>query len=303
MTFDLLISRTAGTAEKQATAPKILGFKLRTEVKQAPITAGEFHEAMKGAPILKKVDDCTYWLRHHSGMPWLSVTHDKSGDGVITLSLSYLHYQFPVVALDAFDVALSLANSLAGDLREEMGDRKVTTENIDSLLDVNGPYVKHLVKVWEASRQDTDMNGDAPLEIPLGPIDRVSEYFVFHIAPSTAVELSSLQQRLNWRVVKDSSMVSNGRIVAFMLADQDGLRTTKVFQRPDGILQVHPYYWQLPFSQSAPATLGAVEAIGALVGGSIKFNGVEFGRELSDKIRSNSKGLGVEFYHWWLSCN
>lgn len=168
---------------------------------------------------------------------------------------------------------------------------------------MNGPYVKHLVKVWEVSRQDTDMNGDAPLEIPLGPIDRVSEYFVFHIAPSTAVELSSLQQRLNWRIVKESAMVSNGKVVAAMLADQDGRPTTKVFQRPDGILQVHPYYWQLPFSQSAPATLGAVEAIGAIVGGSIKFNGVEFGRELSDKIRSNSKGLGVEFYQWWLSCN
>lgn len=303
MTFDLMISRMSGAADKRATAPKILGFKLRTEVKQGPITAIEFHEAMKGAPILKKVDDCTYWLSHHSGMPWLSVNHDQSGDGVITLSLSYLHYQFPVVALDAFDVALSLANSLAGDLREEIGDRKVTRENIDSLLDVNGPYVKHLVKVWEASRQDTDMNGHAPLEIPLGPVDRVSEYFVFHIEPSSAVELSGLQQRLNWKIVKDSAMSSNGKVVAAMLADQDGRSTTKVFQRPDGIFQVHPYYWQLPFSLSAPATLKAAEAIAATVGGSIKFNGVEFGRALAEEVRSNCSGLGVEFYQWWLSRN
>ena len=303
MTFDLMISRMTGTSEKRAAAPKIHGFKLRTEDKQGPITSIEFHEAMKGAPILKKVDDCTYWLNHHSGMPWLSVNHNKSSDGVITLSLSYLHYQFPVVALDAFDVALSLANSLAADLREEIGDRKVTTENIDSLLDVNGPYVKHLVKVWETSRQDKDMNGDAPLEIPLGPVDRVSEYFIFHIVPSSAFELSSLQQRLNWRIVKDSAMVSNGKVVAVMLTDQDGCPTTKVFKRPDGVFQVHPYYWQLPFSLSASATLKAAEAIAATVGGSIRFNGVEFDRALSEEIRSRISSLGVEFYQWWLSRN
>ncbi len=301
VTFELKISRERGESLAQAATHKILGFKLVSETRRGPITSPEFHEAMKGAPILRRIDDSTFWLRHHSGIPWLSVHYDQSGAGSVVLSLSYLHYRFPEVALDAFDVGLSLAESLDADLREDIGDRKITRANIDSLLDVNGPYVAHLVNVWEVSRQNTDKDGGAPLEIPIGPVEGVSDYFLFHIVPSRTVELSSLQQSLNWRIVKDSAMVSNGRVVAFMLADPNGHPTTKVFQRPDGIFQVHPYYWQLPFSLSAAATLRAVEALAAIVGGAVKFNGVEFSKALAGEIHSRSQGLGVEFYQWWHS--
>lgn len=124
----------------------------------------------------------------------------------------------------------------------------------------------------------------APLERPVGPVDLVHDYFVFHVRPKASLTGDAVHVALG-RL--GTSRIERAQADAWLVgpADPRGFfgrlvgtqRTTHQGAPSDGALQIWPT-WTAPFAELAPVTLDA--ALGA-------------------GLRERSTGLGVAFYEWW----
>ena len=93
-------------------------------------------------------------------------------------------------------------------------------------------------------------------------------------------------------------LVQDGRLAGVIACDTESKATTKIFLRPDGTIQINPYYWEQPFAEVAQATLQPTEKSHEIVGGRRLFNGKELRTELLSDVRKNIDWLAVYFYLW-----
>jgi hypothetical protein len=296
--FDLYISRAStfgamsggpSAAPKQGLLARVL-----SKASGAAITSDDFHESMQGAPATLK-DDHLYWVRYPDGDPWFAAQWKP--EGRVVLSTSYSNHRYLRNFADMFDMGLRLARSLRARLFEEVGQREVTETNVDSLLAPEGEYVRLQASTWRAASEQLSAEAKGALEYPLGSVDLVSEYFLFHIAPERAVADDSVAGLL--RQARRAVTVEKADKGAWRAADAaTGKWLTKVLHRPFGKWQVWPAWGQSPFSAIAETTVILAEQLHHAVGGEIRFLNRPLDDALRNEIVSRVGGLGVDFYEW-----
>lgn len=138
----------------------------------------------------------------------------------------------------------------------------------------------------------------APLEFPLGPIDMVSEYLVFHLLPERPIDAGAVP-RLIEIALGAAVKVQQALDGAWSIVDADGDKgLTKVLRRPDGRWQVWATWGQASFPRIAEVTLAVVEQLHRTAGGALQFLGRPFDDHLREAFRRRAGGLAVEFYLW-----
>lgn len=304
MPFDLYVSRagTYGAMRGDQSAGPRQGFFARVFSKSsaapasppAPITSDEFHAVMRGAPSSAKGDHL-YWVHYPDGDPWFVA--EWKADGRVLLSTSYSNHRYLRNFADMFDQGLRISGELNARLFEEVGEREITKSNIDSVLAPDGKYVALQVSTWRHAIAQLSEQATAPLEFPLGPIDIVSEYLLFHVVPERPIAddsvpalLAHAQEGVNVQVAQEG---------AWYAVDADGDKgLAKVLRRPDGKWQVWPAWGQASFPRVAATTVALAENLHRAAGGEIQFLGRPFGESLRKEIRARVGGLGVDFYEW-----
>jgi hypothetical protein len=287
MSFEILLTRTVVPGiDKQLEDPGA-----------RPLTPQDFALIMDGAPVRRRLEDGSLWLWHPQGMAWLSAAYKtdvKTGDGYISFALSYAHNQFLKVFADAFELALRLSQYLGARIFEDTGYGEITAENAGELLSPHGSFVLEQASLWQATVADLDGRIQAPLEYPLGRFDAVNDYFVFFLEAAAQVDMRSLVRQLSISVPPES-LADN----CFALQDPDsGSVLARVLKRPDGALQIRPFYWMEPFAVVAAATLDLSCRLQDHVGGRLFMRDKPFTPELQAAVAENIKGLGVEFFLW-----
>jgi hypothetical protein len=260
----------------------------------AGITREEFHAVMRGAPATRKADD-VYWVSYPDGDPWFVA--EWKPDGTVLLSTSYSNARYLRNFPDMCDQAIKIARQLDARVFEEVEGREMTERNLDGFLDPSGEYVALQAGTWRHAIAQMSAQAQAPLEYPLGPIDIVSEYLLFHILPERPIEhddVSALLQRALRAV--EVEVAAEG---AWSVNDAEEDRwLTKVLHRQDGKWQVWPQWGQSPFRRIAETTVAAAEHVHQAAGGEIQFLFRAFDDSLRSEVRARCDGLGVDFYTW-----
>jgi hypothetical protein len=274
MPFDLILSRATG-----------------------PIARDHLRDVMQGAPAVRKSDD-VYWVSHQDGSPWFAV--EWRAEGRVVLSTSYTNPRFLRNFPDMFDLGLRLAQALGARLIEEVNSTVVTPRNIDSLLAPRGNYVELQAATWRHAVEQMATSGQAPLELPLGQVDLVGEYLVFHVVPErdTAALADAAVTALVTGAAAgiEARTEGTGTWLAVEAADKQWL--TRVLRRDDGAWQVWPAWGMAPFARIATTTIAIAEALAAAAGGAFLFLGLPYDDALRAEVHARRAGLGVDFYLW-----
>ncbi len=271
---------------------------------RAPLTAAEFHEALQG-PAALQVEEHAYWVRHPDGDPWFVGVWKPQGQ--ILLTTSTTHHRYLRNLADMVEHGLELAARLGAHLFEEVRGEEITPARVDDLLEPRGEYLQQQAAAWRAAIEQMSSELGAPLELPLGPIDRVSEYFVLHLAPGREIDGGEVSGVL-------SAGVAGARVQAvevpggpgpaaapgaWLLLEADEDRPlTKVLRLDDGRWQLWPFWGRSPFSRLAGATLDAAEALERAAGGELRFLDVPVDAALRAELRARVGGLGLEAFLW-----
>jgi hypothetical protein len=224
------------------------------------------------------------------GEPWFLAEWQ---DGQVVLSASHASPHFLRLLPALFDHGLRMAGALAAELVES--GRALSRADLPGLLAPGGLFVRKQTAAFRQAEARLSNESAAPLEYPLGGVDVVSEYFVFHVAPRQPVE--DLGERLE-RVVEDVEVqeVQDGAFLATAADDDKWL--TRVLRRPDGQWQIWPAWGASSFARIAEVTVAIAEELGALSKGEVFFLGRPYDRALRDEVRARISGLGVDFYAW-----
>lgn len=179
----------------------------------------------------------------------------------------------------------------------------MTSATVNTLLAVTGPYVARQVDTFRLTQRRLEQEGQAPLEYPLGPVDLVSEYFVFHVPGASGEQVAvALRGALGKRVTAVST-------TTFLVSapDERGWlgRTfggapepaTRVLVRDDGSAQVWPS-WRRPFAEGASVTLEVARLLGTALGTPVLFGSDVCDDAFVAELRAHIGGLGVDFYSW-----
>ena len=301
MPFDLYVSRASTFAAMRgdASSPPKQGLLSRTLSRAAPsppvpITSKELHALMEGAPAARKGDHI-YWVSHPEGDVWFVA--EWKDEGNLLLSTSYAHPRFLRNFADMIEQGLVIAAGLRARLFEEVGGREITKKNLDALLSPSGKYVELQARTWRHAMDQLSVEGRAALELPLGAIDVVSEFLLFHVIPEQPIAdrvVTSLFEGADQEV-----NVIARQPGAWLVVDRDSDQAlTKILRRPDGKWQLWPAWGQVPFAQLADATVTAAERLGASGPGALQLNGRTYDDALRGEVRSRIGGLGVDFYTW-----
>jgi hypothetical protein len=137
----------------------------------------------------------------------------------------------------------------------------------------------------------------AALEYPIGPIDVVSEFLVFHVVGGEKKETAALKTALERDVGGIAVKLAQEGAMGFVGADNEKW-LAKILLRPNVKWQIWPTHGAAPFSRSAPLVLKAAECIHAEVGGEIVYRGRAFDEALRGEVASRIDGLGVELFLW-----
>jgi len=307
--FDLYISRASSfelvRGEPASEKPQGFFSKLFSSKQSAsppkppsPISAEHFHALLASAPASKQ-SDSVYWVRHVDGDPWFAA--ERKAEGHVVLSASYSHHRFLRNLGYMFDQGLLIAEALQARLFEEVGGQEVTAQNFKELIDRNGSYVELQLNTWRSVMEMLDAQAKAPLEYPIGPIDAVSEFLVFHVMPERNVTANAMRSTLGQQVpgVKAELVQEN----AICLIGEDDKTLAKVLLRPDGNWQIWPSRGRAPFAQLAPCVVRAAECIHAEVRGQMELCGRPFDEALRREVRARIDGLSVDFYIWMQAAN
>lgn len=242
-----------------------------------------------------------WWLMHPGGGPWVAVR--ERGPNIV-LSASVSNRRFLRNLFDAWDLAQELAESLGARVYDEDGT-EITRANIDAYLSPSGRYAEQMGALFRAVTEQIAREARAPLELPLGPVDLVDDYFVFHVRPKESLTGDAVHAALGRlgtsrleRAQSDAWLVGPTDTRGFFgrLVGRRNEPLTKVLHRPDGALQIWPT-WTAPFAELAPVTLEVAEALQGL--GDATFCGTPLDAALGAALRERSTGLGVAFCEWW----
>ena len=298
MPFDLFVSRARSFAEMRKAVSEQSGLLRRIFSRASvPIDASEFHELMGNALTTRK-SDALYWVRHPENDggndPWCTAELEA---GYVRFSTSYGHHRFLRNFADMFDLGLRFANALQAQMFDEDG-QLVTAASVDDLLEPNSEYVALQLSTWQRTLKTLDAAAQAPLEYPLGPIDLVSDYFLFHVTPKRKIESRDAADAIRAAISTASVDAIDERRLG--ISGNDGKRLAMaLLQKTDARWAVRPAYGQVSFRRLAPATLAALDAIVRATDGSITFNGHEPDAETMTMLRGQlSAGLGLDVHLW-----
>jgi hypothetical protein len=301
--FDLYVSRAPSFAEVTAPSPTEPGLSARPGAPHSiPIALEDFHALMGTAPATKS-GDVAYRVRHPEGDPWFVAAWEPPGN--LVLSTSYSYHRAIRNLIDMVYQGLNIARHFEARLFEEAGEEEIAAQNVDELMDVKGQYLGLHAAAFRNAMKMLDTECQAPLEYPVGPIDVVSEYFVFHVEPSRELAVDEVRAVLE-RQVKgakvDVAKSQHGALAeanALLLSDAtDGKRLVKALLLNDRQWQVWPAHGQAPFSRTANAALRVAESIASETQGRATFNRRAFDGALRDAVHLRVNGLGVDFLTW-----
>jgi hypothetical protein len=285
MPFDLFISHAASF-------DKIDKSGLFTRAHKA-ITAEQFTGIFSRLKSATRPDG-DMWVRHpEDDSPWLAAR--LTPKGTIVLSCSYTCHRYIRNFVDAFDLGVKIAEALEASLFEEVRGRRVSTPDLDSLLESEGEYVQLQAKTFAMAIQSMDEDSRAPLEYPLGPMDVIQEYFVLHLTlpaggPTT---LKGLLERL-----KFAQPLDQGETAALLPAS-NGKPGAKMLLRPDGMVQIWPAHGYVSFAESTAACFALLSALEAVFSGApAAFFRVPLSAPERAELQQRAQGLGVEFFEW-----
>lgn len=281
MPLDLFITRATDRAQLGTTAPLSIA-------------------DLPPPPDATRMPDGGYRIAHPGGGPWC-VVQERGPD--IVLSTSYSNPRFLRNFADMFDLALGLATALGANVVEEVGGNLVTGANVNALLAMSGPYVALQADTFRQTQQRIGEEGMAPLEFPLGPVDLVSDYLVFHVGGAQREKVTSALKRAF------GARATSASDAAFLVAPPDDrgwlARTfggapapaTKVLSRDDGSAQIWPT-WGRTFAECAPVTLEVALVLAAELGRPAMLGPTRCDDAFVAQMRPRLGGLGVDFYQW-----
>jgi hypothetical protein len=234
---------------------------------------------------------------HESGVPWLLAELDMPLDkpARIRLSISYTNYRFARAFIDAFDAGLDAAQHLNAHLIEQHTRSEVTAENVEDYLSDESDYAKYHLKHWQEVMSEMNVHNHAPLEFAIGHFDCVREYFCLSVLPPQPVDADKLSEDLGYSLRMRSESNSVGAI-----CDPVTKRPKcKILFRPDGKIQLQPFYWKESFAAAAGETLEIATAIKEKYAAQLLFFSEPVNDELHDTLLKHIDALGVDFY-WWV---
>lgn len=305
MPFDLHVARCRSFEELQhgvraAPVPKRRRLRRTAPARQRPLSEGDFHALMSKAPGRAHGDD-TYWVSDPSdGEPWFTARYVAANDpqpSHVVLSVSYGYRLFLRAMGNLVDQALRIADSLDARLFEEVKGSRITAGNVDQLFNVKGDFIRLQAETWRRGIERMDAEGQAPLEFPLGPLDAVGEYLLFQVRGGGESDLEAFRSALD-DMPGDLSAEWATETAAMLHDSRAGSPAVKAMLRPDGDVQVWPYYWKEPFSVVAPHTTDVALFMGDRLGAEVTLCGQPFNNALQREVRPQLAGLGVEFYEF-----
>jgi hypothetical protein len=292
MPFDLYISR-AESFEEIATAPAI------------PSEA--IHRLTANMHAIRDGQHSYRIFRHENATdPWFWA--EWLPEGNILLSASYTHPRFLRNYPDMFDEGLAWAHWLSVGLFEEVRQSEVTAETIDGLLAIDGSYLDGQCKAFHDALAALGRDAHGGLEFPLRVdregdvllIDSVSEYLLFHVAPSRRMDLTTIASMLE-KVLADVAVQPFGDHAINFTEKDSGKWLAKALLRPEGVWQIWPSRQYSTFSRMAEVTIEVSERIHEATGGKVTFLGKPYQGELREEVRRRKSGLGVDFFLWTVS--
>jgi hypothetical protein len=271
-----------------------------TVLEQAPrsLDASAVEGLFAQAPARVRPDGGWWVSRPDTGEPWFAA---RLENGHLILSCSYSNHRFVANFLDAFDMALQLAEMLGARVFEEVQEQEVTKQNVNQLLDQNGALVKLQISTFFKTRDRMALEAMAPLEWPISDaIDLMTEYFVLHIAAPSRKSMS----RADWTRGIDlgRNPVSIGKNDMYLSTNHGGatVRTVNLMSTSSE-LQVWPAHDQCPFHVGAHQAFVVAEQIQAKLGTTMTFNREPVDAGLREELRVRSSGLGVDLVEWLMA--
>lgn len=156
-------------------------------------------------------------------------------------------------------------------------------------------YVQHHAKLWSQFQRELNGEGHAYLEFPFnGNVDKVGHYCLFTVSPQKMGTMKDLEKEFGWSI----SLAPNSQVNAIILDADTGAPYTKIFLSPDGIVRIHPYYFDKPFATLSKHSMDTAESVASLFGGKIQFFEDDFEGDYKAELQEKMKMLGVEFYEW-----
>jgi hypothetical protein len=257
------------------------------------IAAGEFHALMAPAPALR-VSEHLYWVHHGDGSPWFAA--EWLPDGTIELSTSEVNHRFLRNLPDMLQQGLRMAVQLRARLFELTDGSEVVPAGLEARLQSESGYLAQHLRRW---KQATTRLGDellAPLDFPIGPVDTVPEFLLFHLIPARPVGLAAARVAIERALPgRKAEPVGDDALVVGGPEDSDLL--AKVLLRPDGEWLIWPIHGLVPFARLAPAVVGAAEAIHGEAGGEFWYAERPYA-EVKEAIHSRMNGSSAAFYAW-----
>ena len=215
---------------------------------------------MAGAPALRMTEHL-FWVHHGDGSPWF--TAEWRPDGTIELATSEVHSRFLRNLPDLLDQGLRMAGQLKARLFEQADGSEVVPAGLAARLRPDSAYLAVHLRRWKAAMEELGDKLLAPLDFPIGPVDTVPEFLLFHLVPARVVSLAEARAAverampgIRTEVIGDDGLIIAGPEQADLFA--------KVLLRPDGEWLIWPIHGLVPFARVAPAVVEA-ERVAELV--------------------------------------
>ncbi len=250
----------------------------------------------------------TEWRVWADDEPWF-VAH-LGNDGVLTLSASYTHPGF-LELLPRFGAeAARIGAALGAAVVEEVAGGVLTPANVDATFARTGTLFRHMCRTSDGVWAGINREGRAPLDFPVGPIDMVGEYFMFHIRGAPDASERAIRAVLA-PALGAHRLQSEGGGALSVLAPHDAPGfwkrlfggaphvdpQVKVLARPDGVVQIWAW-WEVGLSAFGPLALDLAKRLHAALGGQLTFDGMPFDAAIEAGLKERMGGTLTDLWIW-----
>jgi hypothetical protein len=257
------------------------------------IPSAEFHALMAPAPAVRQAEDL-YWVHHGDGSPWF--TAEWLSDGTIVLATSEVNHRFLRNLPDLLDQGLRMAGQLRAQLFEYPEGHEVVAAGLAARLQPGGPFLAHHLARWKQAMERLGDDLLAPLDFPIGPVDTVPEFLLFHLIPAKAIPIEAARAAVE-QALPGSKAEVLGSDALIVSGPEEGALLAKVLLRPDGEWLIWPIHGLVPFARVAPAVVATAEAIAAEVGGEFWYAERPY-ETVKQAIHERMRGPSAAFYAW-----
>lgn len=211
----------------------------------------------------------------------------------LSLSLSAPHH--PMAVREGMSVAVRLAQLTNGKCFEPLHQHEITSANLAELMPAKAPYMSELMAIWIRGVKALSSRHRGYLELPIGWLDDVEDYFSFTIR--TQGEPPSLAELV--ANTPSSSKVDLLRESALLIDPERSWPLVRILRGKDRVV-VRPEWWWFSFDHLARATLEAVARVEELLGTAAEYYGNPLTPALRKETTWRASGFGVDFRQWVL---